>query len=64
MLTIVLIDLLKASFHVSGKTQMIGDSTVSQPSQIISSNENCKLHVDDMECCLDSLVFLTEVHLN
>ena len=33
---------LKAGFHMSGKSQMIGDFTVSQQSQILRTNENMK----------------------
>ena len=35
-------DLLKPSFHMSGKSQTIGDFTVSRPSQTFSTNENWK----------------------
>ena len=31
---------IKAGFHMSGKSQMIGDLTVSRPSQILPTNEN------------------------
>ena len=33
---------LKPSFHMSGKSQTIGDSTVSRPSQTFPTNENWK----------------------
>ena len=36
--------LVKARFHMSGKSQTIWDFTVSRPSQIMTTNENWKMY--------------------
>ena len=35
-------DLIKPGFHMSGKSQMVWNFTVSRPSQILPTNENSK----------------------
>ena len=49
---------LKPGFHMSGKSQTIGDSNNSWPSQILSTYENTKSVPDHMEWSETDLVFL------